>query len=157
MRRTYQKQHIFKADDKLDRFRDLLFGLAESYKLPLQAWSIFSNHYHFIATAERNASSLKEMISELHSVSARETNRVDDAPGRKVWYQFWDKHLTFERSYLARLNYVHQNPVHHGLVGNATNYRWCSASWFESQVTRAFAASVRRFRADRLHVVDDFF
>ena len=91
------------------------------------------------------------MISELHSISARELNA-----GRKIWYQYWDKHLTFENSHLARLNYVHQNPVHHRLVMQATNYRWCSASWFESKVSRAFAASLRRFRGDRLNVVDDF-
>ena len=153
---TYKKEHIFRADDRLDRLQNLLFVLADSYRFPLQAWSIFSNHYHFIATADRDASSLKAMITEFHSVSAREVNRVDGA-GRHVWYQFWDKHLTFERSYLARLNYVHQNPVHHQLVGDATNYRWCSASWFESQVSRAFAQSVRRFGSDRLRVVDDFF
>jgi putative transposase len=154
---TYQKEHFFRGDDQLDRLRDLLFALADSYRFKLQAWSIFSNHYHFIATADRDASSMKTMIAEFHSLSAREINCIDGAAGRRVWYQFWDKHLTFERSYLARLNYVHQNPVHHRLVGDATNYRWCSASWFESNVSRAFALSVRRFGADRLHVVDDFF
>src|SRR6185295_13265442 len=41
---------------------------------------------------------------------------IDNATGRQVWYNFWDTKLTFENSYLARLNYVHQNPVKHGLV-----------------------------------------
>jgi putative transposase len=31
-------------------------------------------------------------------------------------YEFWDTRLTFEKSWFARLNYVHQNPVKHGLV-----------------------------------------
>jgi putative transposase len=154
---TYKKEHFFRAHERLDRLQTLLFTLATSYGFPLQAWAIFSNHYHFIANADRDASSMKAMIAELHSVSAREINRMDTRTGRRVWYQFWDKHLTFERSYLARLNYVHQNPVHHRLVADATNYHWCSASWFESQVSRAFAESVKRFRADRLKVVDDYF
>jgi putative transposase len=51
---------------------------------------------------------------------------------------------------------VHQNAVHHGLVSLATNYRWCSASWFEELVSRAYAESVRRFQGDRLNVPDDF-
>src|SRR5205807_1735846 len=92
----------------------------------------------------------------LHSDHAREINKLDNAVGRKVWFQFWDKHLTFERSYLARLNYVNQNPVHHGVAQLATNYRWCSAAWFESRASRAFAASVRRFKIDRVNVYDDF-
>ncbi len=154
---TYRKEHFFRTDDRLDRLQDLLFKIAGSYRFPLHAWAIFSNHYHFIATADHDASSMKTMIAELHSVSARDVNVLDRATGRKVWFQFWDKHLTFERSYLARLNYVHQNPVHHRLVDNARNYRWCSASWFEANVSRAFAESVRRFRAERLKVIDDFF
>ncbi len=136
---TYRKKHIFSTDDRLDRLQDLLFDVASSYEFELQAWAIFSNHYHFIATADSDASSLKTMIAELHSLSARDANRDDRISGRRVWFQYWDKHLTFERSYLARLNYVHQNPVHHRLVARATNYRWCSASWFESRVSRAFA------------------
>ena len=38
-------------------------------------------------------------------------NRIDDTPGRRVMYKFWDTRLTFEKSWLARLNYVHQNAV----------------------------------------------
>jgi REP-associated tyrosine transposase len=154
---TYLKAHVFRSPDRLDYLQGLLFKLARSYQLELRCWSVFSNHYHFIVYSERTASSLKDMISELHSVSGREVNPIDGQIGRKVWYQFWDKHLTFERSYLARLNYVNQNPVHHGIVENATNYRWCSAAWFEANVTRAFAQSVKRFRCDRLNIFDDFF
>jgi len=29
---------------------------------------------------------------------------------------FWDTRLTFEKSWLARLKYVHHNPLYHGLV-----------------------------------------
>jgi putative transposase len=36
-------------------------------------------------------------------------------------YEFWDTHLTFEKSWLARLHYVHHNPVHHGLAAVASD------------------------------------
>jgi putative transposase len=121
-----------------------------------QTWSLFSNHYHIVLTSDQPTTSLQPMIREFHSVSARELNRLDGTRDRKVWFQYWDKHLTFERSYLARLNYVHQNAVHHGLVSLATSYRWCSASWFEERVSRAYAESVRRFQCDHLNVPEDF-
>ena len=54
-----------------------------------------------------------------------------------MWHNFWDTKLTFEKSYLARLNYVHQNAVKHVLVPAANQYRWCSAAWFEQTATRA--------------------
>jgi len=85
-----------------------------------------------------------------------ECNRLDDANGRKVWYQFRETQLTFERSWLARLRYTHQNAVHHRLVSAATQYRWCSASWFESNARPAFVKVVNSFKVDRINVPDDF-
>jgi putative transposase len=73
-----------------------------------------------------------------------------------VWHNFFDVPLTFERSYFARLNYVHQNAVKHGLVALASRYRWCSAAWFERVATPAQVQTVYRFKTDRVRVVDDF-
>jgi len=63
---------------------------------------------------------------ELHSKLALWVNRLDDAKGRRVWYNFRETQLTYEKSYLARLNYVHQNAVKHGLVAVANQYDWFS-------------------------------
>jgi hypothetical protein len=51
---------------------------------------------------------------------------------------------------------VNENPVHHRLVPCATQYRWCSASWFEEHAPKSFVASVSRFRIDKLNIWDDF-
>ena len=88
------------------------------------------------------------MLTELHSKTAIIVNEADQTPGRKVWYNFWDKELSFEKSYLARLNYVNQNAVKHGLAGIPTDYRWCSARWFEGNAPHAFQRSVASFKTD---------
>jgi putative transposase len=54
------------------------------------------------------------------------------------------------------LNYVHQNPVKHGLVAIANQYRWCSAAWFERTATRAQVETIYRFKIDKLNVHDDY-
>ena len=64
--------------------------------------------------------------------------------------------MTYQRSYLARLNYVHQNPVKHGLVPVANQYRWCSAAWFERTSSTAQVKSIYRFKVDQVRVQDDF-
>jgi len=38
----------------------------------------------------------------------------------------------------------------------ATQYRWCSAAWFETNAPRSFVESVARFKTDKLNVWDDF-
>jgi putative transposase len=73
-----------------------------------------------------------------------------------VWDQYWDTHLTFQKSYLARLHYVHNNPVHHGLASIASAYPWCSAAWFERTASPSFVQTVYNFPSDGLNVQDDF-
>ena len=96
------------------------------------------------------------MLKQLHADTSREVNRLDGTPGRAVWHNFWDTKLTFEKSYLARLSYVHQNAVKHGLAPVASQYRWCSAGWFERTATGAQVRTIYRFKIDRVSVPDDF-
>ncbi len=76
--------------------------------------------------------------------------------GRTVWFNFWDTNLTYERSYWARLNYVHQNPVKHGLVSMANQYPWCSAAWFERTASPATVKTIYGFKTDNLAIYDEF-
>jgi putative transposase len=153
---TYQKAHHFAGADRVGFLHDRLLSLARYHGWKLQAWAVFSNHYHFVAMSPDDPASLRRLLQHLHSETAREVNRLDAAGQRRVWFTYWDTHLTYERSYLARLQYVHENPVHHGLVRSASDYSWCSARWFEATAEPAFFRSVSSFKTDRLAVRDDF-
>jgi len=54
------------------------------------------------------------------------------------------------------LNYVHQNPVKHGLVSVANRYPWCSAAWFERTARPAQVKTIYAFKIDRLQVYDQY-
>jgi putative transposase len=153
---TYQKAHLFRGPDRLTMLQDRPLKITREHGWQLQAWAIFSNHYHFVTLSPEPSTPLRRLIQELHSVTARELNRLDGMENRKVWFEYWDTHLTYERSYLARLQYVHQNPVRHGLVRVATAYPWCSAAWFEQNASLAFLKTVTNFNTDRVNVPDEF-
>jgi putative transposase len=153
---TYQKRHHFESDDRRTLLLTTLFEEAERFGWSLQAWAVLSNHYHFVAHAPEDATSLVSMIRRLHSRTARQLNKEDIAPGRRVWFQYWDTCLTNERSYLARLNYVHHNPEKHGLVALAENYPWCSMAWFLHESEANFRRTVLSFKYDRISINDVF-
>jgi len=153
---TYRKLPMFCFPKRLTFLCEALLELAPRYGWKLEAWAVFPNHYHFVATTLENAASLTRFTSHLHTVTAREVNRQDQCPDRKVWFQYWDSHLTYQRSYLARLNYVHCNPVRHGLVRRPAEYAWCSAGWFERTAEAPFYQTVMGLRTDRVKVLDDF-
>ena len=156
---TYQKQPFLNTPERRDDFLRCFFSLSDEFQWRLQAWAVLSNHYHFIALTPENAltaDSLKSMLKELHRQTSRAWNIKDGVKGRRVWYNYWESHITFERSYFARLKYVHNNPVHHGVTDNASNYRWCSKPWLENHSTRAFVRTLESFKTDRLNIFDDF-
>ena len=152
---TYRKEALFNSKSKLDLLQARLFASALACELSLQAWAIFPNHYHLIVTLNE-AKQMKAFVRGLHSNSAREINRLDNTRARKVWFQSWESRITFERSYFPRLRYVHENAVRHGVVRVATNYNWCSASWFVGNSTAAFRKTVLSFGCDAIRVQDDF-
>lgn len=151
-----QKKSIIVSNAFKSFFLHTLFERADHLGWALQAWAVLHNHYHFIARALENASSLAELIRQLHSITAIEFNRRDHFPGRQVWYNYWDTCLTYEKSYLARLHYVHMNPVKHGLVEDAVEYPFCSYRWFLEQGDAELKVLVFEQPIDRVKVVDDF-
>jgi putative transposase len=153
---TFGKANLFGTPSKLDFLQQSLFEEAERFRWKLQAWAVMANHYHFIATSSDESGVLKDFICSLHSKTARWLNQQDHTTGRKVWFQYWDTCLTYEKSYLARLNYVHANPVKHGLVGDAEEYRWCSMAWFGRNAKPGFRRMVTSFKIDKISVRDDF-
>jgi len=156
---TYLKLHHFRQRERLDVLHRGLLTVADDYGWALQAWAVFSNHYHFVAHSPpgaESAESLSRMLGELHKRTARWVNGLDASPGRQVWHNFWDKRLTFPKSYFARLNYTIQNPVKHGLVHVADQYAWCSAAWFQRSASPAHVKTVYSFPIDRVNVEDDF-
>jgi putative transposase len=157
--RTYQKQHHFRGRDRLAVLHRGLLTVARDHGWQVEAWAVFSNHYHFVAhspDSEDTAESLRSMLSLLHEKTAKWINKLDCTPERKVWHNYRETKLTYEKSYFARLAYTHRNAVKHGLVLVANQYPWCSAAWFEQNATTSRVETLYRFGDARIRVEDDF-
>jgi putative transposase len=153
---THQKLPHWNSPGRLDFFLESMFARAVEFGWELRAWAVLANHYHFVAVSPPDPGNLRKFLGKLHMQTAKQINLWDSTPGRKVWFQFWDSRITFEKSYLAWLHYVHYNPALHGVVPLAENYKWCSASWFARNTSPAFVATVKSFKTGRLTVPDDF-
>lgn len=156
---TLAKQPFMNTPEKLSDFENLLFKYVDKFGWQLQAWAIMNNHYHWVGFSPKSdfdAESLKLMISQLHEVSAKRLNKIDGVKSRRVWFNYWDSHITFEKSYYSRLKYVHNNPAHHGLVACASNYRWCSRAWFERTASSSQVNKIDSFKTNLLKIPDDF-
>lgn len=154
---TFQRQRLFDTPAKLTLVTHRLLDTAKEFGWQIKAWAVLANHYHILVDSpEGTGESLRVWLTNFHRTTAIALNQVDETPGRRVWFNFWESHITHQTSYLVRLRYVNENAVHHKLVPLARMYPWCSAAWFETNAPAPFVASVGRFRLDRLKIRDDF-
>lgn len=90
--RTAERRHLLAADDMKDWFQDKLLNLTSEFGWRLEAWAIFSNHYHFIGHSPSkvdDAVSLREMVRKLHSLTTKELNHHENQSGRtRLWQNF---------------------------------------------------------------------
>ena len=152
---TYQQAHHFKGRERLEVIQRGLLKTLHDGGWQLEAWAVFSNHYHFVASSKA-PENLGSLLKSFHSKLATWVNRLDATPGRKVWHNFRETLLTYEESYLARLNYTHHNAVKHGLVQVARDYPWCSARWFEEACDKARIKTIYGIKHDQVKVDDDY-
>jgi putative transposase len=154
---TYLKAHHFRGAERCGVLQRGLLKVLSEMGWQLEAWAVFSNHYHFVAHSPPDGGeSLSEALRQLHLKTATWVNRLEGKPKRKVWHNFWETRLTYQPSYLARLKYVHHNAVRHGLVTAPSEYPWCSAAWFERTVTPAEVKTVYGFKIDAVSVMDEY-
>jgi len=98
-------------------------------------WCVLPNHYHLLLRVEN----LKRLFEELKLFHGRTSfcwNGEDDARGRKVWTAAANRAIRSERHYWATVNYIHHNPVKHGLVENWTDWPYSSAAAFIAEMGR---------------------
>jgi putative transposase len=153
---TYRKDHHFAGRRRVEVLHRGLLSVANEFGWQLEAWAVFSNHYHFVGHSPEHPETISKMLGKLHGLTANWVNRLEGKPGRKVWHNFRETRLTHEKSYLARLHYVHRNAVKHGLVLTPSAYPWCSAGWFEQSASPAQVNTIYGFATDRLNVFDEY-
>lgn len=153
---TYKHEPIFRGKARLEVLQKSLLSTLVRDGFEALAWAVFPNHYHVVMSNSKGERSISRTIQSVHKFTARQVNDLDQTSGRQVWHNYFDKQLTFERSFMVRLHYVHYNPVRHGLVSDAAKYPFCSAFWFEREAPKSYVETVRSFKDDSIAEKDEY-
>jgi putative transposase len=117
--------------------------VCNKYGTEIYAWCILPNHYHILLKTEQ----IKELRKELglfHGRSSFKWNKEDDARGRQVWHNCFERKMKSERHFWASLNYVLNNPVHHGYVKNWQDWQWSNAKEYLEKIGKEKALQIWR-------------
>jgi len=107
----------------------------------IYAWCLLPNHYHVLLKTER-IKELRGNLGQFAGTTSFTWNGEDNRRGRKVWYNCFERPMMSERHFWATLNYVHNNPVHHGYVKKWADWPWSSARIYLEKVGRETAKRI---------------
>ena len=92
----------------------------------LGAYVVMSNHVHLLL---RPVIEPSRLLKSLKGATAREANRLLGRTGEPFWQKESHDHWVRNESELGKIKlYIENNPVKAGLVRNAADFPWSSAS-----------------------------
>lgn len=105
-------------------------GVNDSYRL--LAWSILPDHLHLLLDPqEQDVAKLTKRIKLIFSAGFRSRHGLTS--GRLRQYRYWD-HIIRDQDDLNRhADYIHYNPVKHGLVKDPFDYEHSSMHLFAKE------------------------
>ncbi len=127
----YKSEHLIDTDLRKAEWRDAFYKAAELYQWKIIAWVVLSSHYHALLRSPANpGKSIDKFVSSYHKLTARNWNKADGKIGRAVWWNYFDTCIKDRRDFFAKLNYIHWNPVRHGIVSRPEDYLYSSYNSF---------------------------
>jgi putative transposase len=122
--RTIDGQWFLRPDKYKTILLDTIKIKTKKFGFSLVSYAILQNHYHLLLKIGK-ADHLPKFIRELNGASAREINKADFAIDRKIWWNYYDHVIRNEDDFYKHLNYIHQNPIKHGL-SDTLEYKFTS-------------------------------
>ncbi|MBU8933681.1 MAG: transposase [candidate division Zixibacteria bacterium] len=127
---TYNRKPVL-----IDHF-DLLWASIEHYSaeedFDLIAWVVLPDHMHMLVeTSSRNASDVMKRMKQ--SFGAKVRSRLKLKSGRMWQYRFWDHIIRDQDDLNQHIDYIHYNPVKHGLAHCPADWSYSSFPQFQKK------------------------
>jgi len=125
---TYKRINLFKNPDNIDKLRLAIAKVKKEKLFDILGAVILPDHLHFLWTLPPNDSNYSQRVSRMKVLFTRSIGRniaslKDISQSRRkhresnVWQRrFWEHTIRDEQDLEKHLEYIHYNPVKHGLV-----------------------------------------
>jgi putative transposase len=125
--RANARASIFHTETEYQHFEKLLKEAQKMFDMPILAYTIMPNHWHFVLHP-KNDGDLSKFMKWLTLTHTQQYHAKNDTVGHGHLYQGrYKSFLVSKDSYLSQLiRYVEQNPLRAKLVKKSEDWRWGS-------------------------------
>ena len=124
MNRGARKQSIFTDDEDRKAFLALVADCASRFDVVTHAFVLMGNHYHLLV--QDVGGRLSRSMRHLDGVYTQNYNRTHGFDGSLFKGRYRSRLVADDEYLLDVFAYVHYNPVKHGFVKRAADWKWSS-------------------------------
>jgi putative transposase len=136
---THQRAPIFTDPENVAHLREAFRKVMVARPFEMEAVVILPDHLHCLWRLPEGDDDFSGRWREIKKVASRGVNPTTNTRGeRPVWQRrFWEHAIRDEADWRSHMDYIHYNPVKHGLVTRPTDWPWSSFSravargWYE--------------------------
>ena len=125
---THQRRPIFTDETRVEILRQALRKAMTARPFEIDAMVILPDHIHCLWRMPAGDADYASRWREIKKATSREISRVtNQRHERFVWQRrFWEHLIRDKEDWRRHLDYIHFNPVKHGLVQRPGEWRWSS-------------------------------
>jgi putative transposase len=133
---TYQRQRLFDAPEVVELLRESFRVVKQRHPFTIEAMVVLPDHLHCIWTLPQEDADFSmrwRLIKSEFSRRCPEVYKRQRSASRVqkreqvVWQRrFWEHQIRDERDFARHVDYVHYNPVSHGLVKAPRDWEYSS-------------------------------
>ena len=134
---TRERAPLFEGPAEVEALRAALRQVMRARPFRIQAMVVLPDHLHCIWQLPPGDADFSGRWREIKKAVSRRLPRAPQRPGT-VWQpRFWEHLLRDEEDWRRHLDYIHYNPVKHGLAASPLHWPWSSfrhciaRGWYE--------------------------
>lgn len=140
---THQRQNILTIPDNVALLRKAFRYAMKNHPFTIDAAVILPDHLHCLWTLPENDHDFSTRWRLIKSFFSRNYEQTQQLPitksrakkqERAVWQRrFWEHYIRDQDDFKNHVDYIHYNPVKHGLVTAAKDWQYSSFSRYVNQ------------------------
>jgi len=135
--------YIGYSEERMQALCTTLLGSLKNRGALIRAWCVLPNHYHALVETTEILAVLAG-LGQMHGRLSFAWNGEEQKRGRQVWCGAAERYMRNDPHFWATMNYVHNNPVHHGYVARWQDWPFSSAQEYLAGMGRAEAERLWR-------------
>lgn len=127
---TRDRRKIFLDPKNIQIFWDVIKATKEENSFEIPAYVLLPDHFHLLLSLGEegsNFSKILQLIKGRFTNSFKKLNKIESPVS--LWQKrFWDHVIRNEEDYKLHIDYIHWNPVKHGLTNDPMTWQYSSFS-----------------------------